>query len=377
MTGRVPILRVGVWTAATVALVVLAALLWRGSDAAATRSTTAEPAGVPTGTPAAAVSTAWSASTTSADGTADASVHGGRVVVADAHGVQAVDVRTGETAWQYRRANARLCDWTLVGSVVVTVSGTEDRCDEAVALSADTGVRAWTRNVSYRGDVTLSSTAGIVLAASPTGVVTLDPVGDNTRWRQPAGEGCRIVGADVGEAGVVVLQRCAGTAALQLRLFDGYEGSARWTRDVPEGTTLAGVDRTVVVTGDDGVQLLGATDGVPVGSPLPGTSAQVTGIGDTALVLAAGRLSAVDQVAGEVRWQVPATGLPSAATARKVPAPAEVVPVPEAGTVALRELGSGAEQGRVTGADLPDGALVTVVGPVVVAQWHDRVVAAR
>ena len=43
---RRPPLRVWIWTAATVALVVVAALLWRGSDAAATESTTAAPAGV-------------------------------------------------------------------------------------------------------------------------------------------------------------------------------------------------------------------------------------------------------------------------------------------------------------------------------------------
>jgi hypothetical protein len=49
-----PPLRVWVWIAASVALVVVATLLWRGSDAAATESTTAAPAGVPVGAPAGA-----------------------------------------------------------------------------------------------------------------------------------------------------------------------------------------------------------------------------------------------------------------------------------------------------------------------------------
>ena len=367
-----PPLRVWVWTAATLALVVLAALLWRGSDAAATRSTTAEPAGVPTGAPAGAVSTVWTAPTTG-----DPAVHGGRVVVGDRHGVRALDVGTGDMGWQYTRDNARLCDWTLIGSVVVAVFRTEDRCDEAVALAADTGVRSWTRNVSYRSDVTLRSTNGIVLAVAPTGVVTIDPVGNGTRWRQPAGEGCRIVDADVGQAGVVVLQRCAGTSAWQLRLFDGFEGSARWTRDVPEGTVLAGVDRTVVVAGADGVRLLAAADGTPVGDPLPGTGARVTGLGDTALILADGELSAVDQAGGGVRWQVPATGLPAGAAAGKLPAPVTAVPVPEDGAVVLRDLVSGDELSRATVADLPADALVTVAGPVVVSGEPDRVVASR
>ena len=56
-----PPLRVFVWATATVVLLLVATLLWRGSDAAATDSTTASPADVPPGTPAGAVSEAWSA----------------------------------------------------------------------------------------------------------------------------------------------------------------------------------------------------------------------------------------------------------------------------------------------------------------------------
>src|ERR687893_61139 len=134
------------------------------------------------------------------------------VVVADEHGVRALDVGTGTEAWRYTRANARLCDWTLVGGRVVAVSGTEDRCDEAVALSVDTGVRLWTRNLDLRPDAVLTSTEGIVLATSPTGVLTLDPVGDSIRWRAAPEEGCTFADGDVGEAGVAVLEQCGGAA---------------------------------------------------------------------------------------------------------------------------------------------------------------------
>ena len=133
-----------VWTAATLALVVVAALLWRGSDAAATESTTAAPAGVPTGTPAGAVSEAWSAD---GDPLPESVVESGRVLVGSAHGVRALDPATGEEAWHYTRANARLCGLTATNGVAVAVFRTADRCDEAVALDAGTGVRAWTRNV--------------------------------------------------------------------------------------------------------------------------------------------------------------------------------------------------------------------------------------
>src|SRR6476620_8770610 len=80
-----PPLRVWVWTAATVALVVVASLLWRGSDAAATESTTADPAGVPVGAPAGSVSQVWSAESDPMPGDV---VEKGRVVLAGAHGVR-------------------------------------------------------------------------------------------------------------------------------------------------------------------------------------------------------------------------------------------------------------------------------------------------
>ena len=224
---RRPPLRVWVWTAATLALVVVAALLWRGSDAAATESTTAAPADVPSGTPAGAVSEAW----TAAGGPLPESVvEGGRVLVGSPIGVRALDPATGKEAWHYTRANARLCGLTATNGVAVAVFRTEDRCDEAVALDAGTGVRAWTRSVDFREDATLDSTDQIVLAGTPTGVVTLDPTGNNIRWRYAPPGTCELLGAEVGSAGVAVLQHCDGAAVVRLRLFDGFDGDPHWTR---------------------------------------------------------------------------------------------------------------------------------------------------
>ncbi|WNV74715.1 PQQ-binding-like beta-propeller repeat protein [Geodermatophilus sp. DSM 44513] len=362
------------WAVAVLVLVVVGTLLWRGSDAAATTSTTAAPADVPRGTPAGAVSVAWEAATTASGGAARSAVAGGRVVVGDGRGVRALDAGTGAEAWRYTRANARLCDWTLVGGRVVAVFGTEDRCDEAVALSVDTGVRAWTRNLDLRPDVVLSGTDGTVLAASPTGVLTVDPLGNSTRWRAAPDEGCAVEDADVGGAGVALLQRCAD--AVSVRLLDSSDGSELWTRDVATGTTLAGVEEAVVVAGDDGVQLLAGADGVPLGGPVAGAArALVAGVDGTALVWAGDELAAVDQGTGAVTWRAPATGLPTGALG-SAPPPAGV-PVPDGDAVVLRDLATGAELRRVTAPDLRGGGLVTVTGPVVVQQLPDGVLAHR
>ncbi|MEX5716893.1 outer membrane protein assembly factor BamB family protein [Geodermatophilus maliterrae] len=375
---RPPPLRVWVWTAATLALVVVATLLWRGSSVAATDSTTAPEPAVPDAAPAAQVAQTWSA-----DAGAPLPrrvVESGRVLVPDAHGFTALDGATGEEAWHYRRADARLCDVTAVNGLVVAVFRTRDRCDEALALTAATGVRAWTRNLSLRGDAVLAGTDRVVLASSATGIVVLDPVGDNVRWRYVAPEGCRLVGSDVGSTGVAVLQRCPDSAAVQLRLFDGFSGEARWTRDlaVPEGGTvrLTGVDRLVDVVAGDTLLVHRPDDGALLQQlPLPAAAGDPgdevlhqAGVGDLALVWARGTVRALDRTTGAPVWQLPALGLPSATDTTQVW-------VPEADGFVLRDLATGSEVDRAAvEGGLAPGGRTSVVGPVLVYRLPDRVV---
>jgi outer membrane protein assembly factor BamB len=370
---------VWVWTAATLALVVVAALLWRGSDAAATESTTAAPAGVPSGTPADAVSEAWS---TEGGPLPESVVESGRVLVGSPHGVRALDPATGEEAWHYTRANARLCGLTATNGVAVAVFRTEDRCDEAVALDAGTGVRRWTRNVHFRGDAVLDSTDQVVLASSRTGVVTLDPTGNGTRWRHAAPDGCELLGAEVGSAGVVTLQRC-GSDPARLRLFDGFEGTAQWSRDLParDGAEirLLGADGLIGVVVDDEVQALSPADGTVLQRlPVPaGGAAQVQQVaaGVLALVRVGGTLSALDTASGSVLWSAPALGVPAAPEAGADPT--EALPVPAAEGFVLRDPATGTELGRSEVSGLPGGGTAALIGDVVVHRLPDRVTGFR
>jgi outer membrane protein assembly factor BamB len=370
---------VWVWVATTVALVVVATLLWRGSDAAATESTTAEPAGVPVGTPAGGVSEAWSVAS---DPMPDDVVESGRVVVADEHGVRALDPLTGDEAWHYTRSNARLCDVAVVSGVAVAVFRTEHRCDEAVALDADTGVRAWTRNVSFGGDVVLESTDSIVLAVAERSLVTLDPNNNNIRWRYRAPERCRLLDAEAGTAGVVLLQRCAGSPAVQLRLLDGFQGDARWSRDLPgasdDEVALLGADRLVGVVAGDEVQLLAGADGAPLETLPTADDAQMTSVGAAVLLLLDGTLRAYEPAAGQVLWDVGARGLPTAPLVPKQGENAGVVWVPEEAGFVPRDALTGAPRGEPAAVgDLASGGLATAVGPVVVHQSGDEIVVYR
>ncbi len=381
LTGlRRPPLRVWVWTAATVALVVVAGLLWRGSDAAATESTTAAPADVPSGTPAGAVSEVWSAS---GGPMPESVVEGGRVLIGSPHGVRAVDPATGEEAWHYTRSNARLCGLTATDGVAVALFRTADRCDEAVALDAGTGVRRWTRSVHFRGDAILDSTAQIVLAVSTTGLVTLDPTGNNTRWRYAPPDGCVLRGADAGSAGVALLEECRGSSVVRLRLLDGFEGDAHWTRDLPvrDGAEirLLGADGLLGVLVDDEYQGVSAADGtvltrlpVPVGAT---DAVQQVAVGTVALVRVAGTLAALDTASGGLLWSVDANGLPAAPEA--VADATDPLPVPTADGFVFREPATGREIARSAVTGLPGGGLASTVGDAVVHRLPDRVLGFR
>ena len=378
MRLRFPPLRVWVWAAATLALVVVATLLWRGSDAAATESTTAEPAGVPVGAPAAAVSEAWSV--TGAPMPEDA-LESGRVLVGSEHGVRAIDPRSGKESWHYTRSNAQLCDVAVTNGVAVAVFRTEDRCDEAVALDADTGVRQWTRNVSFGGDVVLDATESIVLAVAERSVVTLDPNNDNIRWRYEPPERCRILEAAVGDAGVVVLQRCSGSpTAVQLRMLDGFSGDPRWSRDLPAPTDddvrLLGADRVVGVEVGEDIQLLAGADGTPLRTVPTADDAQMTSVGVAVLLRVDGTLHAYEPAGARQLWEVAARGLPGAPVLRSRDGEGSVLLVPEDSGFVPRDALTGERRGDPAAADdVTSGGLATAIGPVVVHQVGDEVVA--
>ncbi len=350
------------------ALAVVAALLWRGSDAAATESTTAAPADVPPGTPAGAVSPAWSA-----DGgplPADV-VEAGRVVVGSEHGVRALDVVSGEEAWHYTRSNARLCGLTVTDGLAVAVFRTASRCDEAVALDAGTGVRAWTRSLGLRGDAVLTSTARIVLASSPTGVLTFDPVGNNVRWRAGAPEGCRWLDAAAGSAGVAVLQRCEDADEVQLRLYDGFEGTEHWTIDVPldgaDEALLLGAGELIGVRVGGEARLFAPGDGA-FRTALAGDTGESAGLASAAglaLVHVGDTVWAIDPGTGEPRWSAPANGAPA------VTQDAVVVPTGEG--FVLHDAVTGAELSRWATPSVPADGVATVIGPVVVLRLDDEV----
>ncbi|SDO16880.1 PQQ-like domain-containing protein [Klenkia soli] len=364
------------WTAATLVVVAVAVLAWRGSDAAATSSTTAEAAVPGAGSPAAQVSQVWDAPL---DGP-PAAVQSGRVVVPTADGVSVLDPATGDEAWHYTRTGARLCGSTSVDDVVVVLFSTGGRCNELTALRAATGERLWYRSVGFRPDATLSSTDRIVLASSPTGLATVDPVGNNVRWHHAAPAGCRLTSAEAGSTGVAAVQECRDGSS-QVVLLDGFDGTQLWSRDLGgDPARVVGADRLVDVVVGDQLEVLSQADGTTLQALAlaPGAAdgpLLQTGADTTALVWAGGTASALDATTGAVRWSVPGLGLPAPADDKADPG---TVVVPEEGAFVTRDLATGAEVSRSTTADdVPAGGRTALVGSTVVVTTTDAVAAYR
>jgi outer membrane protein assembly factor BamB len=172
---------------------------------------------------------------------------------------------------------------------------------------------------------------------------------------------------------------------VQLRLLDGFGGDTLWSRNVaaPDGPAirLVGADTLVDVVVGDTLLVHSGTDGTllrTLSLPAGGTDADTepvhqTGVGDVALVWVRGSLRALDATTGEVRWEVPALGLPSTGAA----ADDTSILVPEQDGFVRRILATGSEDGRLRVAGLPSGGRTFLVGPVVVYRMSDRVLGYR
>jgi hypothetical protein len=220
-----------------------------------------------------------------------------------------------------------------------------------------------------------------VVAVSPTGLVDIDPAGDNIRWRYHSPSGCGLRGAVAGSSGVALLQFCPGSDLQQVRLLDGLAGTPRWPHDVdlPAGAVarLAGADGPVTVQVDDRLRVLATKDGalrqsvaLPAGGePAPPAETAQDGL---LLVRAGGTLLAMDPTGGAVLWRQAATGLPGT-----LPGPTPGLLVPADGGFVAVNAGTGAPERRLAVAGLPGGGRTTVVGSAVVYRLPGRVLAYR
>lgn len=250
-------------------------------------------------------------------------VAGSTVITSTSHGVRGLDPSTGEERWHYLRSNATICDFTVLRDVVVAIFRTTGRCNEAVALEGDTGVRRWYRNVGFSDRLSMLGSGTAAMAATPHGIAVLDAVGDSIRWRYNPPQGCELSSIAIGGAGVVVLESCV-TGTTWLAEFELYTGDQRWRVAPPSGeVTVFGADGVVSLLVGQQLMLLSPRTGAvlstidttPPSAMSPGSPAAVLtgqpGGRGYPLVYVSGMLYAIDPTSGAVLWSVPATAAPA------------------------------------------------------------------
>ncbi len=278
----------------------------------------------------------------------DRNVAGNTVITSSSRGVRGLDPLTGQERWHYLRSTATMCDFTVLDDVIVAIFRTTGRCNEAVALEADTGVRRWYRNVGFSDRLRMLGSGTAAVAATPGGIAVLDAVGNSIRWRYNPPRGCELSSLGVGNTGVVALETCE-TGTTWLAEFDLYSGDQQWRVAPPaDDVTVVGADGVVSLLAGEELLILGARNGAvlsryPIDADAAGASALFTGQPGgrgVPLVYVAGQLYAIDPARGTALWTVEATAAPAASEFGLV--------VPEDGAFVSRNPVTGAEISRST-----------------------------
>lgn len=366
------------WVAVTVIGAVVLGLLWSSSDYANTslRTAAAEPSPPVEAEPAGRVSDAWDAQTGPAG---LESVEDNTIVVGEEHGLRGLDPTTGAERWHYLRSTALLCDWTADDGVVVAVFRTDAGCDEALALDAGTGRRAWYRSVNFAAEVSLSSTNQLTVAATPTGVTVLGTTSNGLRWRYDPPEDCLISDTVPGDVGVAVALECANSSSLVL--LDGFNGKQRWTGDLPAGASriltadgvvaVLALDRTgsLRIFDRDGVDLVSLREPAIAAEAEAEPDAQL--IGERLAVFTGSTLLAVNVQTDGIEWLVPAASHPTLLGSGLL--------VFDGTDFVQHDLATGAELRRITvdGPPPPAGGALDRIGSAIVVSTLSRVAVYR
>jgi hypothetical protein len=213
----------------TVAVAVIAGLIWWTSDARATVSRPAA-APAPNPTPAkhvpATLKQLWSAASPA---TTAPIVVGGSVTTGDGRRVEGHDPATGETRWSYAR-DTDLCGVSWVYHFAVAVYRDDRGCGQVSTIDGSTGHRGAARSSYADPRVRLSADGTTVLSVGDTrlelwrsDMVRMLAYGEIDARVKPSARGlhsgCRLESAAASSSAVSVLEACRNQADLRLVLL--------------------------------------------------------------------------------------------------------------------------------------------------------------
>lgn len=384
--------------AITVAVAVVAALIWWTSDA---RATSSRPAAVPAPNPTAAgevpasLTQLWAAASTKS--TAPVAV-AGTVVTGDGRTVDGHDPATGQIRWSYARGTD-LCALSWVYRYAVAVYRDDRGCGQVSTIDGSTGRRGPARSGYADRHVDVSSDGTTVLSAGDTrlelwraDMVRMLSYGETDARVKPSSQGlhtgCTLTSAAASSMAVSVLEACPKQADLRLTLLrPSKEEDEPEQRYVPEpgvgpgsGARVLAVSETttaVYLPAPPRVDVIDATGATVASTSLPrppspsGAVSKVSNLvtwwsGDAVLVFDAATLI--------LRYTIPAAGSfvplgPAALMAGRL-----LVPV--TGAIGVYDAATGANERYLPVTRAPDTARVipAVTGSQVVEQRGNTVV---
>jgi len=231
--------RLAVWIIALgLAIAGMLAIVNHGSVAATSHVFSTTAVAVPTGEPAATLH-----KVATYDG--KATLIGGVIVVDTSTGAKGVDAVTGKKVWSYERTDLPVCARGYNNTRVFLVYGADGLCDEAIALEASSGARAWQRtieadaqnSIAFGTDSMISVTTTQIIAYEQLTGFALFTLDADTGSTSTSGAGgstssgdCVFAAASAGPI-VNVLQKCRASASdpwvYALLAEDSQDGKAR------------------------------------------------------------------------------------------------------------------------------------------------------
>jgi hypothetical protein len=171
---------------------------------------------------------------------------GAGVVVSTPHGVVALDGRTGQERWHYRRDDTRPADLAAVDGGRGVIASIEGRLH---AFDAFTGELRWrtdppTAWVWPAWDIGISATDSTVIQTREgTSTVDFELAGTDARtgeptWGYSPPPGCEWAGNGFVADMVIVALRCSPLGTVEIVALDGSTGQPVWREPLDESWTL-------------------------------------------------------------------------------------------------------------------------------------------
>lgn len=184
----------------------MVAVINRGSASHARHTFSLSAVSVPRGTPAATLH-----KVATYDG--KATLIGGAVVIETRDGAEGRDAVTGERIWSYDRTDLPVCARGYNQSRIFLGYGAGGQCDEAIAIEAGSGQRAWQRTIESEGANRIAFGTDSIISVGARKIISYDQLNGFERFTLKPNASPADTSSDTSPAPSASSGECAFAAA--------------------------------------------------------------------------------------------------------------------------------------------------------------------